>query len=160
MIVVQSSGATRIFELSHVVGTWILTETVISFNHDSVAKAFSTFVLDKNGNEALANSANLQLSMAYQASGGKVPDEGKGCFTALWVTVSPSTAAAYFNIDGTRIATFDAPGGTERQFERAAIVTRLGSHVLMITSRDRSVTILSLPALILVTRMNFETAFP
>lgn len=154
LIVVQSSGFVRVFELSHVADTWILSDTVVSFSHDTVANSFGSFVLDKFGNELLASSGNLQAALAHQASFSH-SDGVKGAFNALWIAVSPGSIAAYYNIDGPRTAVFeDGQAG----FEKAMLVTRSGCPVLVVSSRNRSISTFSLPDLVPITRVSFEAA--
>jgi hypothetical protein len=96
LIVVQASGLTRVFELANVGGGWHLSEKVVSFSHESVSGAFATFVLDKLGNELLANPSNLQHAVAHQASFSHDNIDVKGALTSLWITVNSSTVSAYF----------------------------------------------------------------
>ena len=154
LIVVQASGLVRVFELSHVAGTWIFSDSVVSFSHDSVADGFGSFVLDKYGNEVLASSANLQAALAHQASFSQ-SDDVKDAFNALWVTVSTRSIAAYYNIDGPRTAVFeDGQAG----FEKAMLVMRSGCPVLVVSSRNRSISTFNLPDLVPITRVFFDAA--
>lgn len=153
LIVVHASGATRVFELSPIGTAWHLSESPISFSHDSVANAFKTFVLDRNGNPALANPIQLQAAQAHQNNFTRSEDT-RGAFTSIWITVSPTTVAAYFNIDGPKTASHEDNIG----FEKAEVVMRTGCLVLVLVARNRSVTTLSLPELEIITKMTFEAA--
>lgn len=153
LIVVQASGTTRVFEFSHVVGDWIVSATPTSFSHDNVAGAFVTFVIDKAGIETNANARNLEAALAHQASFTTI-DDGKGALNSIWITVTSTTVAAYANIDGHRTAMYEDRDG----FEAAQIIMRFGCPVLAVASRNRSVTILSLPELLMVTKLRFDAA--
>lgn len=154
LIVVQASGYVRIFELANVGGSWILADNVISFDHDSVSSTFTSFVLDKTGQELKADPANLQRALSHQNSLSRDNHEAKGSLTSLWVTVTPNLVSTYFNIDGPRTAQYE-----EREtFESAEIVWRFGCPVLMVASKSRKIYALSLPDLVPVARMAFDAA--
>ncbi|KAI5475669.1 WD40 containing SNARE-dependent exocytosis protein [Pseudohyphozyma bogoriensis] len=154
LIVVQASGATRVYELAQVAGSWLLAEKVASFSHDNAAGAFSTFVIDKYGSEASASPAHLQQALAHQASVSEADLDLRGSLTSLWITVNSSTIACYFNIDGPRTALYDGGAG----FQRAQIVMKSGCPVLVVAARDRSVTTFSLPDLVQISRGNIMAA--
>lgn len=132
----------------------MLSSNVVALSHDSTAGAFASFVLDKRGNEIHADSGNLQAALAHQASFTSDLDNVKGSLSSLWVTVNRSAVAVYFNFDGPKIASFESTDG----FASAAVVTRFGCTVLVICSRNRTLTILSLPDLNQIARMPFTAA--
>lgn len=150
LVVVQESGLTRVFELSQVAGTWLLADKVVSFHHDTVAGAFSTFVIDKLGAEAAATPPNLHRALAQQTDYTQAELDAKGALTSVWVTVSPTAVGAYFNIDGARTAVFEGAG-----FVSASLAVRFGCPVLVVVARNKNITVLSLPDLNQVSRMTF-----
>lgn len=149
LIVVQESGLTRIFDLSQVAGTWVLRQKVTSVQRDTVAGAFSSFVIDKLGVPALANPGHLQRALAHQNAFDDL--EAKGALTAIWVTVAPNAVGVYFNVDGPRTAVHEGSG-----FVAAQVVVRFGVPVLVVVGKSRNITVLSLPDLSQVTRMTFS----
>ncbi|KAM0753508.1 hypothetical protein T439DRAFT_377696 [Meredithblackwellia eburnea MCA 4105] len=155
LVVNQGSGSCRVFELSQIVGdsSWLLAGKVPSFQHDTAAGAFATFILDKLGAEAGATPTNLQLALGQQANLSAADLDAKGALTSLWITVSPSAVAAYFNIDGPRTAVFESSG-----LVSAALAVRFGCPVLAVVSKSRQITVLSLPDLSQITRMSFSAA--
>lgn len=131
-----------------------MSDTVASFDHDSVSSTFASFVVDKTGQELKADPVNLQRALSYQNSLSRDTHEAKGSLTSLWITVTPSTISTYFNIDGPRTAQYE-----EREaFESAELVWRFGCPVLLVASKTRKIYALSLPDLVPVTRMAFEAA--
>ncbi|KAK4050912.1 Lethal(2) giant larvae sro7 [Microbotryomycetes sp. JL221] len=157
LIVVQTSGQVRIFELSNLAGSWHVGENPSVFHHDSVAGAFKTFVLDKTGQQLLAEPMALERALAQQA--GYVSNSNeltKGSLSSLWITINENLVSCYFNIDGPRTAQFE--GGTSAGFLNAQMTTRFGCPVLLVASKHRTITALSLPDLTEITRMSFEAA--
>ncbi|BGP30846.1 Lethal(2) giant larvae sro7 [Rhodotorula toruloides] len=154
LIVSQASGLSRIFELANVGGSWLVSERFASVHHDSTRNAFATFVLDKRGNELVADSQNLQLALNQQATYTS-PDniDPVGALTSLWITVAPTTLACFYNIDGPKTATYEDEHG---QFERAAIVRAQGCTALAVQSRNCMLHVFSLPDLQQVSRLRFE----
>ncbi|GAA5967332.1 hypothetical protein JCM11641_000514 [Rhodosporidiobolus odoratus] len=154
LLVTQGSGLTRVFELANVGGGWHLSESFHSVQHDSTRGAFATFVLDKHGNPLLANSQQLQLALSHQQAFA-APDhiDARGALTSLWITVSRHRIACFLNIDGPKTAEYE---DEHVQFEAATVVQRQGSSALLVQSKDRNLTVLSLPDLSYITRMSFE----
>ncbi|KAM0788575.1 hypothetical protein ACM66B_001699 [Microbotryomycetes sp. NB124-2] len=157
LISVQSSGQAHVFELSNVAGTWLVGDSPIIFQHDSIASAFDTFVLDKTGQQLLAEPMSLERALAQQAGYQTTATTvDKGGLTSLWITVTPSLVSCYYNVDGPRTAQFE--GGSSAGFMKADVTTRFGCPVLLVASKHRTITALSLPDLTEITRMSFEAA--
>ncbi|BGO90368.1 hypothetical protein NBRC10512_001797 [Rhodotorula toruloides] len=154
LIVAQASGLSRIFELANVSGSWLISDRFASVHHDSTRNTFATFVLDKRGNELVADSQNLQLALNQQATYTS-PDniDPVGALTSLWITVAPTTLACFYNVDGPKTAMYDDEHG---QFERAAIVRAQGCTALAVQSRNCMLHVFSLPDLQQVARLRFE----
>ncbi|GAA6050920.1 hypothetical protein JCM3770_002538 [Rhodotorula araucariae] len=155
LIVTQDSGLTRIFELANIGGTWHLSENYASVQHESTRGALATFVLDKAGNELLANAQNLQLALTHQAAFG-APEtfDPTGAITSLWVTVNRTTLACYFNLDGPRTAVYE---DEHAEYEKAVIVHMQGCAALVVQSRNCTLSMFSLPDLVHVARAKFDT---
>ncbi|KAK4705891.1 hypothetical protein P7C70_g320, partial [Phenoliferia sp. Uapishka_3] len=151
LIVVQESGYTRVFELSQVAGSWLLTDKVATFHHDSMGGAFSTFVVDKLGAAAVATPGNLSSALSHQTNFSQAEVDAKGALTSVLVSVSPTAVSVYFNVDGPRTAIFEGAG-----FVSASLTVRLGCPVLVVVGRNKNVTVLSLPDLSQVTRMTSQ----
>ncbi|GAA6002391.1 uncharacterized protein JCM10292_006635 [Rhodotorula paludigena] len=155
LVVTQGSGLTRIFELANVGGGWHLSESFASAHHDSTRTAFATFVIDKAGNELLADSQNLQLALTHQASFGSLEHlDPSGAITSLWITVSPTTLACFFNLDGPKTATYE---DERARFEKAALVHAHGCVALVVQSRNCALSMFSLPSLTYIARAKFDT---
>ncbi|GAA5906729.1 hypothetical protein JCM8208_006372 [Rhodotorula glutinis] len=155
LVVTQDSGLTRVFELSNVGGSWYLSEKYVSVQHDSTRGAFASFVLDKAGNELVADAQNLQLALTHQAALGTVEShDPAGAITSLWVTVARSTLACYFNLDGPRTAVYE---DEHAQFEKAVVVHVQGCAALVVQSRNCTLSMFSLPDLTYVARAKFDT---
>ncbi|KAK4053522.1 Lethal(2) giant larvae sro7 [Microbotryomycetes sp. JL201] len=156
LIAVQASGQAHVFELSNVAGSWLVGDSPSVFQHDSIAGAFDTFVLDKTGQQLLADPMSLERALAQQAGFGPQTTIDKGGLSNLWITVTSSLVSCYYNIDGPRTAQYE--GGTSAAFMNAKVTTRFGCPVLLVASKHRTVTALSLPDLVEITRMSFEAA--
>ncbi|GEM06712.1 WD40 containing SNARE-dependent exocytosis protein [Rhodotorula toruloides] len=154
LVVSQASGLNRIFELANVGGSWLISERFASVHHDSTRNAFATFVIDKRGNELVADSQNIQLALNQQATYAS-PDniDPVGALTSLWITVAPTTLACFYNVDGPKTATYEDEHG---HFERAAIVRAQGCTALAVQSRNCMLHVFSLPDLQQVSRLRFE----
>lgn len=142
------------FELANVGGGWIISDGVLAFDHDSVAGACETFVIDKFGQELKADPTSLQRALQHQTSYSRESHEAKGSLTSLWITVTPSMVSVYFNIDGPKTAQYEERDG----FQSAKIAWRFGCPVLLVSSKVRNIYALSLPDLSPITRMTFDAA--
>ncbi|GAA5976856.1 hypothetical protein JCM10908_005652 [Rhodotorula pacifica] len=150
LLVTQESGLTRVFEVASVGGTWHVGSQPVSVPHESARGAVASFVIDKTGDELLADAQRLQLSQAYQ---GQAFDAAGGP-ASLWIVVTRTSAACYFKIDGPKVAEYV----DEREcFEKATIVHQQGCAALVVQSRSCAMYTFSLPALQQVSRMKFET---
>lgn len=116
-----------------------------------MAGAFASFVVDRQGTEILASPTNLQAALGSQASFSV--DDVKGAFNALWITVSPTTIATYYNIDGPRTAVFEEASAA---FESAVLATRGGKQVVIACAKNRSIRIFSLPNLTEIKKLMFD----
>lgn len=155
LIVTQESGHTRVFELSNIGGSWYLSENFVSVQHDSTRGAFATFVLDKGGNELVADAQNLQVALTHQAALGTVESyDPAGAITTLWVTVNRTTLACYANLDGPRTALYE---DEYAQFEKAVVVHAQGCAALVVQSRNCTLSMFSLPDLSYIARAKFDT---
>lgn len=154
LIVSQASGQSRIFELANVGGSWLLSERFTSVQHDSTRNAFATFVLDKRGNELVADSQNLQLALNHQAAYSSPENvDPVGALTSLWITVTPTTLACFYNVDGPKTTTYEDDRG---QYERAAVIRAQGCTALAVQSRNCMLHVFSLPDLRQISRSRFE----
>lgn len=107
-------------------------------------------MIDKAGDELLADAQRLQLSQAYQ---GQALD-ASGAPASLWIVVTRTSASCYYNVDGPKIAEYV----DEREhFEKAVIVHQQGCAALIVQSRSCAIYTFSLPDLQQVSRMKFET---
>lgn len=150
LLVTQESGLTRIFEVANIGGAWHISSQPVTVPHDSARGTIASFVIDKTGDELLADAQRLQLSQAYQ---GQAIDSS-GALTSLWIVVTRTSASCYFNVDGPKVAEYV----DEREcFEKAAIVHQQGCAALVVQSRSCAMYTFSLPALQQVSRMKFET---
>ncbi|GAA5990640.1 hypothetical protein JCM5350_001338 [Sporobolomyces pararoseus] len=151
LIVAHDSGLTRIFEVANLGGSWHLNQNFVSCQHDSTRGAFSTFVLDKFGNELPADGPALQRAIDHQASFSARNIEAKGSLMALWVTASPRALSVFYNIDGPKIASYE---DDHVVFERAVVVQKQDCSVLVTQAKNRQVSVFSLPGLNQISRMS------
>ncbi|GAA6012247.1 hypothetical protein JCM8202_003257 [Rhodotorula sphaerocarpa] len=150
LLVTDVSGLTRIFEMANVGGAWHVSSEHLSISHDSTRGVVASFVIDKGGDEMLANSQNLQLAEAYQSR----PFDAALGPSSLWIVLNRTTISCYFNIDGPKTAEFTE----EREwFESAAIVRQQGCAALAVQSRHCAMHLFSLPDLQQITRFKFDT---
>ncbi|GAA5909875.1 hypothetical protein JCM6882_002039 [Rhodosporidiobolus microsporus] len=155
LLVTHDSGLTRVFELANLGGSWHLSESFTSIQHDSTRSAFASFVLDKHGNPLLARAQELELAIARQNSFAPENVDARGALTSLWVTVNRHTIACFFNIDGPKTAQYD---DEHTVFEKAAIVQQQACTVLVVQSTNRMLSVFSLPELRQVARLSFEAS--
>lgn len=151
LIVVQASGATRVFEFAQVAGAWVLAESVPAFQHDNVAGTFASFVFDRLGTQSTATPIHLQQALTQQASLSHDTIDQKGSLLSLWVAVTPSTISCYYNINGPRVAIYD---GGSSGFLHAQIVLKGNMPVLVVSARDRTITSFALPELSSISRVS------
>lgn len=154
LIVIQASGLTRVFELSQIGSSWHLSTTPITFSHDSLRNTFKTFVIDKLGSPIHATPQVLQQALAHQNNISSRTEDVKGTFSSIWITISPTTISTYFNIDGSRTSIYEDNIG----FESAEMVMRLGCLVLVVASKNKSVTIFSVPELLPIFKTTFAAS--
>ena len=150
MLVTQESGLTRVFEVANVGGSWHISSQPVPVAHDSARGAVASFVIDKAGDELLADAQRLQLSQAYQ---GQALD-ASGAPASLWIVVTRTSASCYYNVDGPKIAEYV---DERERFEKAVIVHQQGCAALIVQSRSCAMYTFSLPDLQQVSRMKFET---
>lgn len=154
MIVVQASGLTRVFELSQIGSSWHLSTTPITFSHDSLRNTFKTFVIDRVGSLVQATPQILQQALAHQNNFSRTEFDAKGSFNSIWITISPSTISTYFNIDGARTNIYEDNIG----FESAEMIMRQGCLVLVVASKNKSITIFSVPELSPIYKTSFAAS--
>jgi syntaxin-binding protein 5 len=150
LLVTQESGLTRVFEVANVGGSWHISSQPVPVAHDSARGAVASFVIDKAGDELLADAQRLQLSQAYQ---GQALD-ASGAPASLWVVATRTSASCYYNVDGPKIAEYV---DERERFEKAVIVHQQGCAALIVQSRSCAMYTFSLPDLQQVSRMKFET---
>lgn len=148
LIVCYGSGTMRVFKLEQVANRWTTKPKLTTLARDSLVHAI--FVLDRNGEEIQANSIALQNAKVSPHS------HNSAIIPSLCITVAPGSVSTLYGIDGSRIAHYQNSGG--KLFGRAFLVRRFGCPALVTFSKEREITLLSLPMLVPITKFNFESA--
>lgn len=154
LIVVQASGLTRVYELAQIGSNWHLNSNPVTFHHNSLTNTFKTFVIDRVGSQLTATPQNLQLAVAHQNNYSRSED-ARGSFSSVFLAISNNTITCHFNISGSRTALYE---DNNIGFEKAELVTRQGCLVLVVVSRNRSVSIFSVPDLVPIHKMAIPSA--
>lgn len=153
LIVVHATGDVRLFELQLVSGHWILLDKVISFAHDHLADALTTFVINHHGDECKANAYCHQSAVASQQYHST--SDHDNAVPSLWIAVTPRGLSTYLGIDGVKIYASSNEGS---RFVGATLIERSGFSVVAAFSERGDISIFSLPDLLPITRLSLETA--